>query len=354
MVMLSSKIISTIEDFLSLKRKWNILLGNSHSENIHLTFDWLFTWWKYFSGNKRSLFVILFFEETRIIGIAPLMKERTTFKKFVPWNRILFLGDPESDWHDFIIAEKRHLVIKLMFDILIKENVSEIILHNIPESSLNLPFLRAYDKGPYTVVKKQTRCYYVNTKKQWEYYYKNETSKKFVRQDIRRLHNRLSLDQCYFKESNFENIRNDLNMITLMHQMSQRRKERTSFFSEKKYYAFFKDIIEIWAKNNQVRLFYLLINEIPVAYVLGFYYNKIFYYYNIGFNTDYKKYSPSKLLLYELIKILFHEECVELNFMRGDSDYKRRWTKDFRINYQIKWFNNNGFSGLINKYRSLI
>ena len=81
--MISIKKISTDKEFFKLKKNWNILLEKSENKNIFLTWEWLYTWWKTFK-TKKKLNILLAYEETDLVGIAPIYskKESQTFMLF--------------------------------------------------------------------------------------------------------------------------------------------------------------------------------------------------------------------------------------------------------------------------------
>src|SRR5437867_20023 len=50
--------ISTDIEFTALKEEWNSLLTESGSNEISLTWEWLYTWWKVFRDDSRRLLIL--------------------------------------------------------------------------------------------------------------------------------------------------------------------------------------------------------------------------------------------------------------------------------------------------------
>ncbi|MDZ7267786.1 MAG: GNAT family N-acetyltransferase [candidate division KSB1 bacterium] len=341
-----------MSELQSVHAEWNSVLAASGSENIHLRHEWLMSWATHLLPPGR-LFVLRLRAGGETIGFAPLQIRRRRLRGMLPYRQLLFLGDPESDFADFIITRHRAEALQAILATLEREDAwAEILLHNIPETSPNLPVLRELLAGKNASIRPQTKCYYVDMQdKTWEQYLPT-TSKSFVQQDLRRLYNHLREREWQVVESPLQDIPRELAIIHHLHGCSQQRKGRQSYYADERYRAFIAGMITNLNRLGAIRLFYLLIDQKPAAFVLGFVFQRVFYYWNIGFDSAFEKLSPSKVLLAEVMKRCFQTGMQEFNFMRGDSDYKTRWTGSFRLNFQLRWLRETGFYGLLNKYRS--
>ena len=116
--MVSVEKIDTLQGLDGLKDVWNRLLAGSDFKNIFLTFDWLRTWWKIF-GDDKELYVLVVKSDAEIIGIAPLMLERS--KRLGRTVKVIkFVGTPSVDYGDFIGEDKKSIV----------EHVAEYLFRN--------------------------------------------------------------------------------------------------------------------------------------------------------------------------------------------------------------------------------
>ena len=137
--MLSIKKISTRSEFSKLKGDWTALLKKSKSDTIFLTWDWLYTWWEYFSGNKQLFILTVHDENENLVGIAPLCMDKKKLGGIPVLNYIKFLGTMpiSSDHLDFIIHQGREReALEAIFGYLFQENKWDMcLLSNIPATS---------------------------------------------------------------------------------------------------------------------------------------------------------------------------------------------------------------------------
>src|SRR5208337_586075 len=106
--------VNRYTDFLALEKTWQDMLHRCHNSAIFSTWEWLTAWWKHF-GNDKRLVLLLAEENDKIVGIAPLMY--SIHKMFgLRMGKIEFIGTPDSDYADFILAEKSEECIKLFIE----------------------------------------------------------------------------------------------------------------------------------------------------------------------------------------------------------------------------------------------
>jgi CelD/BcsL family acetyltransferase involved in cellulose biosynthesis len=337
---------------------WNFLLERSSSNNIHLTFEWLFTWWKYFNQDvDKNLLLLVAYKNTKAVGIAPLMIKTRKVKGLIPLREITFLGDELSDFSDFIIGEDRREVVDEFVSYFLKTKHlwDELKLKNIPQDSPNLRILvEALKKRGFKVSKfEHTKCFYIDIENQsWESYYKT-TSKKFVQRDLNRLKNKIErLGGWKFYRNTGVNVEKLAQVIRNLHIKRQKQLGRKSLFENSKELAFILDVMHLFKDQDFLDYAILKVQGKIVSYTLGFKYNNILYWWNTGFDPAFSEISPTKVLLYLLLKSCFEEGLAEFNFMRGETEYKQKWTKTFRWNYKIHALNSKTlYSRVINRFR---
>jgi CelD/BcsL family acetyltransferase involved in cellulose biosynthesis len=68
------RVITEAGEFESLSGIWDSLLQrNDHASSIHLTYEWVSTWWRHF-GEGKKLNILVVQKGQQIIGVIPLMK----------------------------------------------------------------------------------------------------------------------------------------------------------------------------------------------------------------------------------------------------------------------------------------
>jgi len=68
------------EDFVGMKDKWNELLEGSSTNDVFLTWEWMFSWWNTFKDDGKKLHILVGKDsQGRFIGIAPWYVERRNY-----------------------------------------------------------------------------------------------------------------------------------------------------------------------------------------------------------------------------------------------------------------------------------
>lgn len=80
------------------------------------------------------------------------------------------------------------------------------------------------------------------------------------------------------------------------------------------------------ARGGLLRCYLLRSNGQPIAFVIGYQYQGIYQYSEIGYDHNLSSFSPGKVLLYQLLDDLHRDGSFDrLNFGVGDASYKRRF-----------------------------
>ena len=100
-------------------------------------------------------------------------------------------------------------------------------------------------------------------------------------------------------------------------------------------------------KNNLLYLAYLSCDNDIVGIDFGMSDGKKRYLYLHAINNKYRKYSPGNILTYRLIIEAHKEGHENVDFLRGDEDYKRKWGTLDKFNYKYIIFNRKVKSSLL-------
>lgn len=342
--------IDTIEKFESLKSEWECIINDISHTRINSFYNWNYLLFKNLCKDSE-LFILTAEDDKGIAGIAPLKIQKTR-KIFFNYKIASFIGNEYSDWNDFIIARDNVNVINEFIKYIFKNNINEILFNNIHELSPNCRILREYLTTGDSV-KVKTKCFYVKiNNKTWDYYLKNNTSKKFIQRDLNRLYNKFNKQKWEVIEikNNFDSF---FDIIKGFHMKSQNRKNRVSIYNDLKFIDFTKSILKEWIKIGKIKLFILTLNNTPLSFAMIFCDNNKYYWWQTGFNTEYANFSPTKFLVSELMKKSFEQKIDEFHFMRGEDDYKTKWTKDYSNNYQFRLYNKNMLTVLNKKIKKV-
>ena len=338
----------------NLYDSWNEILSQTAYANIQLTHEWLSSWWEVFGDNKK-LSLITITDRGKIIGIAPLTITKVIGKAGFELRKLTFVGNGLTDYHDLLIANGRReetLQILLEFIVNCKENWDAIHFRNIRSDSPNLPILKGILRDTsFTFVERiNIRSHYISIDCNWIDYY--GALGKNIRSDIRRRLNYMTkIGKAEFiRLHEIDDIMDTLSIIKSIHVKCRQAKGEISWYTDEKRFRFVSLILKRFGERKWLDLVFLKLNKRIVAYYLGFVYDNIVYFWNTGFDPEFSKVGPGKLLLHFWIKDSFEAGYREFDFMVGEEPYKRQWTSPMRPNYELFIFKNTARSNLLKYY----
>lgn len=355
---LSIEEVNDVKKFRSLKDTWNTLLQESSDNNIFLTWEWLYIWWRYYGENKK-LRIILIKEGKKIIGITPFMQAKYRIG-LMGVDVLENLCATECDYSGVILTEKKKESITILLNYLAETiRTSNIVIRisHIPEDSGFLQALR--EQYPFYVnslsMSEQTitSCPYINTLENWEEYY--HTLTKNGRHKVNKLRRKIQKlkddHQIEFKHiTDNDDLQEQLHTLFKLHQKRWKERNIYSKFFKPETQAFYKDISEAFCDNNWMDLSFLNIGGKAVAASWGFIYDNRYYCMTSAFDPGYSSINPGHILTMRLIERAIQSGLSKFDFLKGDELYKSFWTHQKLDNIQIT-ISNKGVKG---SYRVLI
>lgn len=349
------EIIRDLEGFLSLKEYWTQIENTNKEITYYSTFNYNYNWCKNYIDDKNKLFVIVIYNNKKIIGIAPLMLvERKKLK--IKYNILKFIG--KGDFFNFIIDKNsgnESSIIKEIFKII--ENNTEwdkIILTQISQFSKLAEYIFRHDKYNEHFQKiVECPCVYLENFKDF-----NEYKKTFkIDKECRYYLNRLKKDVDFKfrvvnnKEENLYGKLKELHIREQEYLKQQReRLERGSVFQGEKNNKFFTEIFT----DNSKNITFLLEDENNniISYYNCYIFNERIHFWNTGYDFNYVKYTPSKIVNYLLFEYLYENNMTNyiFDFGAGRYPWKFKWTNMFNMIYKLEFINLNTRKGkLFNK-----
>jgi len=345
--------VNDTDTFRSLKDSWNELLQQCPDNDIFLTWEWLFHWWKHYGGDKK-LRILLIKERDKILGIAPFMQSRYRIGWFSV-NVLENICSENCDYSGIILTEKKHESIALLMDYLariIKDEKLIIRIYHIPENSVFLSILReqypSHSDSLFLNEKIISFCPYIELPATFEEYF-NALSKK-KRANVRRA--RRSLEQDHVVEfrnySEDDDLRSQLQVLFEFHQKRWQEKNIISKFTTSEARGFYMDVSQAFIKNKWLNFSFLNVDGKTVSAEWGFDYNKESYYMSGAFDLHYSGYSLGTLHLMKLVENAIQNGQRKFDFLKGDQAYKSRWATSKTANIRITIAK----SGLVGRYRA--
>lgn len=335
---ITTKLISRpTEDF------WNTfdeLVQKSTEHYVHLNSIWLKNYIKYYLNDRQNPFLISVFEKGVLIGCLPLQTSFVKATRYYDLTELQILGFGPTDFFDIpVVAENRKEILSHIVDFLKKDKTwDRLILTAIPEHSVNLRyFIEALNKEKLEFKMDEPNGFaYTATQGDYEDFLKTEFNPK--NKDLAKSERRVAKQGYQLKFSSYrENVYQEL--LKNIDLYAQRRESLGQFntYETDNLKKFLKNIIEAYEAKKMVELSVLEADGETWAFQLDWISNKTRYHWNHAYNEDYKRYSPGKLILKEMLKESFHDPSIDYcNHMRGLSKYKESFTTEKQMLTRIK------------------
>ena len=110
--------------------------------------------------------------------------------------------------------------------------------------------------------------------------------------------------------------------------------------------GFHKNLLKECSIDGPVHFSTLMVDDMPIAWHLGFEYNGVYYYYMPVGNPVYATQSPVKVHLFYLISRAIKKNIQIYDHLRGDETYKSGWSNGYTNVYSIKR-NSRSFGSLV-------
>ncbi len=321
-------------------KSFDVLSSKCFDHHVQLKSAWL----RPYINNQLDgeIYIICVYDREELVGCLPLQTSKQKATRF--WNyRILgMLGYGPTDFYEILACGNKDKVKKMILQHLVESSSWDILNINfLPANSSSIDSIQEVFKRPDFELKKKsiTGFHFEKTDGDWQEYYRNSFKKK--NKDLQKGERRLKKDEIHYS---FTTYRKDVydHFIADVSLYAERRESlgQYNYYEDKKYREFLKEVCNNYEKNNNVELTKMQDqNGVSLAIQLDFISNNVRYHWNHAFNEDFKRYSPGKILLQELLKKAFETDSIKsCNHMRGLSSYKEKFTtfEEKLISYQIQ------------------
>jgi CelD/BcsL family acetyltransferase involved in cellulose biosynthesis len=330
--------LQTINELKDSETAWNQLLYQSLDNNPFLTYEWLTLWWKYF-GKGREL--KLFKAECKgpVPLVVPVMYSKC--KVFGSRRRrVEFVASGDSDYQGFLVRDFQkaastvnHLIENIIED---SNEADYIAFGDVPEDSVTARLLEGINEGFGASCLATNPCPYVPLLNNYELY--NQTLGSNMRRNLKIWERQALKDYRveFVKYAEFGTVKEAMKIFFDLHQKRQVTKGNCGVFSDSIKRNFHTDVANAFAQKGWLSLFFLIFNDKPVSTVYSYEYNGKLYAYLCGFDPEYARYRPGHLAFKNLIQYGIRRKLRELDFLRGDEEYKSRWRGVVRTNLEFR------------------
>jgi CelD/BcsL family acetyltransferase involved in cellulose biosynthesis len=328
----SVELISEPADFLALEPAWNDAVDRARIPHPFLRHEWLRAWWECFGQPHRLHILIVKFQQ-RICAIAPLMSERTQMYG-VPIRRLRLMHNDHTPRADVIVAERADEAYEAIWKTLLHKSADWDVLQlgQLPEESATRDRFRtmAAEHGHATGIWQSSASPFVTLADSWDSYAATLSSK--FRQNLR---NRLSRaahigDPVLEVLSDPADIRAARADAVRLENSGWKDHEGTAIKSDPAVKRFYMLLTDRAADCRWMRLLFLSVGGTRIAAALAAVYRNRLFLLKTGYDPDYAKCSPFKLLTYFAIHHAIDSRFNEFDFLGDAESWKVEWTPKTR------------------------
>ena len=337
---LTIRVITDSKEFESLRETWDGLLEKSYDNNIYLTWEWLFTWWKHY-GEGKKLSILLIEDEGRIIGIAPLMQSRYR-KGFIKFDVLENICSTNCDYSGIILTQRKEEAMTTLLAYLGRIISSSNIILRISQILKDSEFLSLLRKQHPPFAKSLilnervlTTCPYMSLPATWDEYFYSLRRKR--RGNLSRALKSLQKDHTveFEKCAPSNNLRESMQIFFDLHQKRWREQGISGIFAEQKEREFYTDVAGSFSEKGWLDLTFINVDTKAASAVFGLKYERKFYYMVTAFASEYTNHSLGNLHIMYLIEDAIKNGLKEFDFLKGDEVYKLYWARLARENMQV-------------------
>jgi CelD/BcsL family acetyltransferase involved in cellulose biosynthesis len=340
--------VADTRSFKSLNSQWNHLLSQSESDNIFLTWEWVFHWWQVYGKGKKLRVLVVKDPQGDIVAIAPLYLHAKTFLGGLSVNEIRFLGtgeDVSPDYLDFIIRRgfESESVDTLVGHLAFENGWDIIHLTDMLSTSITTEVIRkvAVNKGLKVEGSERATCPYIRLLPDWDAYMRSLSSN--MRFNIKRRIRNLQKDfkAKYFVWQDVEGLEYVMGRLASLHNKRWEEKGAPHSFSSEQYNAFHQAVAKEFARKGWLQLSCLELNDQIVAILYDYRYRDKIYYYQGGFDPSLYKYSLGLVLRAYVIQEAIKNGIREIDLLKGAYEHKYKWTEYDRQTINLTIGRNN-------------
>lgn len=322
--------IHDASQLITLRDEWTALLQYSSHGDPFLSWEWIATWWHHF-GSRYELVLITVREEGSLVGLAPLMVQPQRICGL--YLRVLTsIGYPPPDVSGFLTLSNRCDVTRAIVDYLATNNTiwEAIQLNEFPNNIFsdeqNLKKLEAFC----TIDIPTSRHWFILMNgPDWDAYHIQLPAR--VRKDLRRCRRRLEeLGEIGFMRYTGDQFHPD-HMESVFDINS--RSHHPGNYRIGSQRDFHRHLGRAMQEAGWIDMSFLLLDGNPIAYQYGFVYRQRASIWRTGFDHSYRIYAPGKLLLLEYLQDSYQRGILDIDWLRGDHNYKLEWLAEPRTFY---------------------
>ncbi len=325
-----------------IKPDWDELLCQSRVNPLFASYEWNKAWWESFGSDDNTPFVLVASENNEVAGIAGFYRSHTK-KRLVNRTILNVMGQPQADYFDLLmVPEKKMEAANAIFDhLLMHEEWDVLVLENIPQTSESVSLLvNIAEERKMRPIKIQGEvCPYFRVHGSFDRYINSRFSKNRFNAYRRKMKRLGKIGDLRIETlTSPESIGKALPLVADLEGKSWKGDRSVGLFSSEQDKAFIKRVCLSLAEQKKTALHLLRLDDILIAYNLGFVIDKRYFFYNTAYDPDYRPCSPGIISTKSMIEWCFYNNIEFVDLARGGNAYKAIWTDTAQRNVNIQIF----------------
>ncbi|MGV3592755.1 MAG: GNAT family N-acetyltransferase [Gammaproteobacteria bacterium] len=335
-------VIATDAAFHDLRAEWTELLQASSSDTFFLTWEWLYTWWKHLHGNRR-LHIVTVRQEGRLVALAPLAVRPRQWNRLMPFEMLEFLGcgSVGSDYLSLIVRRGFEDTALPVLVTGLRDSGYVLELSHVDRTSAQMSAaaaeLRAQgwreqcatiERCPHIPLEGHTWDSYLGTL--------GRTHRTNFRRKVKKLN---QLYKLRIEEARTDTERRAaLDVLVNLHLKRRREVGDSDALHTPELIAFHEEATAIALQRGWLKLYVMWLDDAPVAAMYGFEYDRVFNFYQSGFDSAYATYSVGLVMAGLSIQGAIERGIRDFDFLHGEEPYKYLWASAERELLRFHFF----------------
>lgn len=338
---LHATVLTSGDELRRLEADWRELFRRIECRSPFLSVDWLITWWEELGADLRLFVIVVRDREQRLVALAPFCLAAKA-PGLLGGRGLGFLGPGPSDRLDLLVDPSLlRPAVHAIVDVVVERSGEWdcIELTECDEDSAALMEFRSRlrEKGFAEQTAAGSVCPYVVLPSSFDDYLQQLGSN--LRRNFRR---RLKALQRHGKVeflalSDIDDVRKGFEELIALHGLRFSQKGEASGFLEREL-PFHRAILQTPLGIERARLFVLRLDGRAIGTWYGFSLGSVFYSYQSGMDPKWSHLSVGLVTLGSTIEAAIGQGHREVDFLRGDEEYKFQWTSRSRRNLNIRLF----------------
>lgn len=338
---LECRILTEFNELEKLAPSWDGLWRSDPSAEIFQSFTWARAWWECF-GESFKLRVAIVYERGIVALILPLVESQGTLR---------FLGVPQADYSDMLCCDPQPAELLAMALRRVLKSVpgwKACVLENLRSDSKLVQAAAHLPTELRHLMQSQENesCPAIVFGEKRDEVIDSLLARKHSRRRVQSLQKAGELRFRHVERK--EEAERHLSEFFLYHKRRCALLAKTSCFEDPQMCRMIQTLLEHLNLRQELRFGVLELNGTPLAWSIGFQINGKYSYYQQTFDVDAEHWAPGEVLLYYLLVYAKQSAASELDFLRGDEFFKRRFATHIRQTRTLL-INRPGVNGVLRR-----